>query len=82
MYSICYLILVQQDPYVVMTVGPTVQRTDVHQKGGKTPKWEGDYSFVSTGAALIRFRVMDKDKMYVNIDGWHIITITLELLMT
>ena len=49
-----------KDPYVIIEIGGSKQKTKVHKEGGKKPKWDEVFTFHPKGNKMV-VTVMDKD---------------------
>lgn len=60
----------KMDPYVIMTYGGTVMKTDVHEESGTHPVWNKTFeiNYQST-SDIISFSVFDEDKFQDEIIG-------------
>lgn len=54
-------IIGRMDPYVLVTVGTMTQKTKVHKRGGRNPKWEDKLVFNCNSNDVIQFRLYDED---------------------
>lgn len=54
-------IIGRMDPYVLVTVGTMSQKTKVHKRGGRNPKWEDKLVFNCNSNDVIQLRLYDQD---------------------
>ena len=51
----------QMDPYCLLTIGGQKEKTKVHKKGGKKPRWDQEFSFVCKGEEEMLVDCFDED---------------------
>lgn len=64
------------DPYVVIQYGSETKKTQVHEKGGLSPKWNQTFTFDNTKSDTVHFAVWDKDTFFDDLIGKGTLKIT------
>ncbi len=49
------------DPFVVVQIGNQSHQTQVHNNGGKNPRWTDALQFTINNDQVLTFKIMDKD---------------------
>lgn len=53
----------KMDPYCVIKIGSTTQKTQVKEDAGKVPVWEETFKFKTQVGEIVHFEVWDKEKI-------------------